>query len=70
MIHNADPADRRDGPVEQEFAVIEVNVSAEVAFQEFHQRKSGRHDHLKNIVGGVTDQFARRGLKIEHSSEE
>lgn len=69
MIHNTDPADRRDGPVEQKFAVIEVNVSAEIALQKFHQGKSGRHDHLKDIVGGVTDEFARRGLKIEHSSE-
>lgn len=70
MVHDADPADGRDGPVEQEFPVVEVNVSAEIAFQQFHQRESGRHDHLKNIVGGVADQFARGSLKIKHASEE
>lgn len=70
MIHDADSPNGRDRTVEEELAVVKVDVSAEIALQQLHESKSGGDDHLKDVIGRVADQLARRGFKIEHSAQE
>ena len=59
VIHDADAPDGRDGTVEQQLAVVEIDVATEVAFQQLHESECGRNDHLKNVIGRVTDELTR-----------
>lgn len=70
VVDDTDSADGRDCAVEQEFAVINVDLSRERAFEEFHQGKCGGNDHLEDVVGGVDEQIPGRCLELEHTSEE
>lgn len=70
MVHNADASDGRDGPVEQQLAVVEIDVSAKAALQKLHESERGGNDHLKNVVGRVPNELPRRGLQIQHASKE
>lgn len=70
MLHHTDPSNGRDGPVEQELAVVEINVPAESALQQLHECERSRDDHLQNIVGGMSYQLPRRRLQIKNSSKE
>lgn len=68
VIHDADPTDCRNGPVEEKFAVVEVDVSTEATFQQLHQSKCCRDNHLQNVVGGVADKFPWRSFQVQHPS--
>jgi hypothetical protein len=41
MIHDADSPDGRDRPVEEELAVVKVDVSAEITFEQLHESEGG-----------------------------
>lgn len=39
MIHDTYASDGRDGPVEEKFSVVEIDVSAEWALEKLHESK-------------------------------
>ena len=46
--------------------MVEVNVPAESTLKQLHECKCGGHDHLEDVIRGMTDQLSRGRFEIEH----